>query len=204
MTRTLDELREYLVLEMKFDNNFLDSSGNGNHGTPTDIEWKPTARGLKPYFNHGGYIDCGSDSSLNLTNELTISLYLNPFESIGNTSLITKTSFEKKGYNIYVNESENINFYATIGETTGTFLSGLDLPRHPQWIMYSVTYDNTNLKIYLNGSLEKTIELTGNIQLNENVPLLLGYSSSFSSASEYDNHIDNVYIKMCLCQQYDQ
>jgi len=48
MTRTLEELREYLVGHWKFDNNFLDTSGNGNHGVPTDIEWNPTARGLKP------------------------------------------------------------------------------------------------------------------------------------------------------------
>jgi hypothetical protein len=195
MTRTLEELREYLVGEWKFDNNFLDSSGNGNHGTPTDIEWKPTARGLKPYFNNGGYIDCGSDSSLNLINQFTIFLYYNPFESSGNTPLISKFSgTDKEGYNVYVDDDERIHFYGNIGGVPGTFGSGFDIPDKTTWNMYAVTYDNSNLKIYSNGSLEKTVELTGNIQLNENVSLILGYNSSFYSATEYDKHIDNVYI----------
>jgi hypothetical protein len=51
MTRTLEELSQYLVGHWKFDGDFKDSSGNGNHGVPTDIEWKPTERGMKPEFN---------------------------------------------------------------------------------------------------------------------------------------------------------
>jgi hypothetical protein len=75
MTRTLEELREYLVGEWKFDNNFLDTSGNGNHGVPTDIEWKPTARGLKPYLNDSSKITI-PDFSFNCDNNFTISFWV--------------------------------------------------------------------------------------------------------------------------------
>jgi hypothetical protein len=53
MTRTLEELREYLVGEWLFQNDFRDTSGNDNHGVPIDVEWKPTERGMKPYSNNG-------------------------------------------------------------------------------------------------------------------------------------------------------
>lgn len=61
MSRSLAELDTYLAGHWKFENNFLDSSPNNNDGTPTAIEWKPTARGLKPKFNGTAYIDPGSD-----------------------------------------------------------------------------------------------------------------------------------------------
>lgn len=51
MSRTLKELEAYLVGHWDFENNFDDSSGNDNDGTPTDIEWKPMSRGMKPLFN---------------------------------------------------------------------------------------------------------------------------------------------------------
>lgn len=47
MSRSLAELEQYLVGKWEFENNFKDSSGGGNHGTPANIEWKPTPRGIK-------------------------------------------------------------------------------------------------------------------------------------------------------------
>lgn len=60
--RTLEELEQYLVGHWKFDGDFKDTSGNGNHGVPTDIEWKPTERGMKPrvYESSGSNIHIDS------------------------------------------------------------------------------------------------------------------------------------------------
>jgi hypothetical protein len=75
MSRSLAELREYLVGEWLFQNDFRDTSGNGNHGVPTDIEWKPTARGLKPYLNDSSKITI-PDFSFNCDNNFTISFWV--------------------------------------------------------------------------------------------------------------------------------
>ena len=83
MTRTTAELRQYLALEMLFDNDFKDTSGNGNDGTPTDIEWKPTLRGMKPRYNgSSSKVDCGNDSSLDTSNEFTIDYWIKPSEDL--------------------------------------------------------------------------------------------------------------------------
>jgi hypothetical protein len=75
MTRTLEELSQYLVGHWKFDGDFKDSSGNGNHGVPTDVEWKPTERGMKPYnTTYNGYVSCGTDSTLDVSGNIQFSI----------------------------------------------------------------------------------------------------------------------------------
>jgi len=71
MSRSLAELREYLVGEWLFQNDFQDTSGNGNHGIPTDVEWVPTERGMKPF---GGKVSFGEMVSKDV---FTISMWMN-------------------------------------------------------------------------------------------------------------------------------
>lgn len=50
-SRSLLELHDYRVGHWELTKDFKDSSGNDNHGTPNDITWIPTSRGMKPEFN---------------------------------------------------------------------------------------------------------------------------------------------------------
>jgi hypothetical protein len=169
MTRTLEELREYLVGEWLFDNDFLDTSGNGNHGTPTDIEWKPTARGLKPYFNgSSSYIDC--QNQLTESNNITVSAWVYPnINEDGDKTILSQFSDDiysgaytlryrakKNGYHFSV-WTDDIYVDAPIASG---FLNG-------QWIHFVGTYDGSYIKLYQNGELVASDTLTGNINYDD-------------------------------------
>jgi len=152
MTRTLEELREYLVGEWKFDNNFLDTSGNGNHGTPTDIEWKPTSRGLKPHIKIGNTV---SMNEIVLSpNDSTISLWVANFKKIDSNyndhHYILSKNDRYRNY-IAISSTGSIAIESDVNgdifgiATTGTF--PFDFRPH----QITVTASNAVTQIYLDG-----------------------------------------------------
>ncbi len=108
MTRTLEELREYLVGEWLFQNDFRDTSGNDNHGVPIDVEWKPTERGMKPY---GGKISFGN---FNPTNVFTAVIWVKADVWDDNYNSIFALSDEYGGWPSSSNEAWCImNYYSS-------------------------------------------------------------------------------------------
>jgi hypothetical protein len=157
MTRSLEELREYLVGEWKFDNDFLDSSGNGNHGTPTDIEWKPTARGLKPYnTTYNGYVSCGTDSTLDVSGNIQFSISFWCYIANKNEHQVfcaagdALSSNGDKGFAISYMNNGNI-FFDVYDDSTRSAVAG-NINKGLNHIV--VTWDgNGSGRIYINGLL---------------------------------------------------
>jgi len=55
-----------------------DLSGDNNHGTITGAVWATTANGWMLHFvNDGDRVDCGNDSSLNITDTCSVEMILN-------------------------------------------------------------------------------------------------------------------------------
>ncbi len=60
---------------------YRDLSNNGNHGTQTTASYQPKLRPTGFDFDGlNDYIDCGSNASLNITDEITLEAWVNPSE----------------------------------------------------------------------------------------------------------------------------
>ena len=49
-----------------------DQSGQGNHGQARQAHWKGGVRNASLQVNYGGWIDCGADNSLDITDAITL------------------------------------------------------------------------------------------------------------------------------------
>jgi hypothetical protein len=156
MTRTLEELREYLVGEWKFDNNFLDSSGNGNHGTPTDIEWKPTARGLKPYFNGSSSYIKANTILKNLDSfTLNIVFKMNYIRDSETTAVVGDTYYGEYTIGIQIDPNKKLLFrdYYNSG-----YITYGDILEYDRWYSTTISYDADQkvLKMFFDGILRNS------------------------------------------------
>ncbi|RSD36516.1 MAG: hypothetical protein CI952_33 [Methanohalophilus sp.] len=167
MARSLEELREYLVGEWNFNLNFLDSSGNENHGVPTDIEWKPTARGLKPYFSSGRFVNCGKTT---VPDTFTIHMIVNFMSKehaetivhINNTLWIASRI---TGHDMYFQLFDN-DGNVVVDEG---YVSMYPIGNYKdKTISFTVSVGNNEMDLYLDGKHKHTINITGDINPNEN------------------------------------
>lgn len=207
MTRTTAELRQYLAGEWLFDNDFKDTSGNGNDGTPTDIEWKPTLRGMKPKFNgSSSLVDCGNGSSLNFgTGNFSYGCWYKP--NISNTRQVIFAKGKpfdggiNYGYEIsYRGDIANTPLYMVINGVAGDNFITLyhETNGVTEWFHVFCTYDKelNESKLYYNGLLvdantasEESVNTTQPLYFGNNITKtgrwangMCGNSNAYSTA----------------------
>jgi hypothetical protein len=197
MTRTLEELREYLVGEWKFDNNFLDTSGNGNHGVPTDIEWKPTSRGLKPTVSGDGEININvSNDNLHLANSsFSISIWAKANTTGDRRILFGQGSnpAESEALHIFYSQFDRLNmdFYG------GYALTGTIDTLKWNHIVCQYNHSTQTQEIYVNGVIEQT---KTNISpfIGNNVTTIFGWSINNTDGFDGSNSEVSVYKNTTL------
>jgi hypothetical protein len=150
-----DTSGEGLVAHWKLDGNAADPIG-GNHGTiyGSPLWTVGKVDGALYFDGDGDYIDCGNDSSLNLTNNFSISAWFNS-DNVEPVLLICKgnvPAYDPGGaYTVlcvpsngiiafYVRDSGNTNF--------GYAVTAVSLN---QWVHVVVTFSDGNINIYKNG-----------------------------------------------------
>jgi hypothetical protein len=149
-------------LYMPLNGSSIDISGNGNHGTDTNISYVGGKFGQGARFN-------GSSSQILFTNvpqtgvgAFTASLWVKGSTLTTNMEILAWGSASTHaGFDIYMNSSNvmTANFYGGVG-----IASAITKVSTQNWQYVTVTYDGTNTRIYINGILE-------------------GISSSYTSAS---------------------
>ena len=109
----------------------------------------------------GDYIDCGNDSSLNITSNITLSAWVKP------TTAITSQNFP-----MFIAKGINSDYMLFANSGTGTarlrlgssfLIDSVSTISTDVWTHIVGTYDGSNLKIYLNGSLDNTVAQSGAI-----------------------------------------
>jgi hypothetical protein len=187
---------EGLLSHWKLDSDASDSVG-GNHGTLQGNPVWTTGQidGALDLDGNGDYVDCGSDSSLNLTNNFSISGWFNS-DNAGPVVLLCKgnaSAYEPGGaYTIlcipsngtltfYVRDSSNSGFgYATIAIALS------------QWTHVVGTFSDGHLSIYKNGSFVAGDTLGTPTIYSNNEPFVIGAEGDGSTP--FNGRVDDFRI----------
>lgn len=194
-----------LVGYWKFEDDVLDSSGQGNHGTnygATFVDGK-VDRCLS-FDGVDDYVDCGSDSSLDITGDIAISLWVKASEnwdpSHGHYHVILGKDDDNNGYRITVYEDSNTNkvYLEFFTENSGV-KSGSNMYEIPitwavdEWKHIGAVRDGSFLRLYIDGIEVATAP--------DNAPgsspnnLYIGFSPrGFPSFKRFRGNIDEVAI----------
>jgi hypothetical protein len=173
-----------------------DSSGNGNNGTDTNVTYS-LANGK---FGQGASFNGSSSSivkkdtaSLKITTNITISAWINPSSAPTSSCVAGKfLDSTHKSYWLAFNGGKAGMYISTNGSNqTGEALS--QTLSNGVWYNVIGTYDGTNTKIYVNGSLANSIGQTGGIY-DSTGSFAVGKLGSLSS-NYFPGKIDEVIVE---------
>jgi hypothetical protein len=168
--------------------NVADASGNNNLGTVNDGSWTTSGRsGSALVFNGTSTrVFVNSSTSLNLTAGMTLMAWVQPNNAnqSGNRTIIRR---ESNGYWLYAGRS---GFNGTLRPGGGVILgtstqetvsTSTQMPNNT-WRHVAITYDGTEVVLYVNGAEVDSEAATGTINSSGNNPLWIGGNSP---AGEY-------------------
>ena len=165
-----------LVAYYPFNGNANDESGNENNGTVygatlTEDRYESPASAYN-FDGDNDSINVPDDSSLDIIRQISLSAWIFPTEQ--KTQFIIRKGPEVNPpppYGLSLSGTGDIIFeLSPDSEFTQVRKQGYDLD---QWTFIVGTYDGTTMKLYVNGNLENSETIPGN--LNENgSPLLIG------------------------------
>jgi hypothetical protein len=138
----------------------LDSSGNGLNGSLVNGPTRITGRvnGALNFDGANDYVQIGSQSPLLMTNNLTISAWINPSVGWGTRQIVNREG----EYNLGM--LEGVVSWAFSNSNPGwNWVSTGYSPPLFQWTHIAVTYSNGVIRTYANGSLVHTYNGSGSI-----------------------------------------
>jgi hypothetical protein len=151
-----------------------DSSGSGNDGTLVNMDpgqdWVTGKIGGGLDFDgNNDYVDCGNDSSLDITDEMTLTTWIK-MASRPTKDHWSDVLWKENAYALYLTGQQNtetvLSAYFVLD--TGTIDTWKDadilLPLNT-WVHVTVTYDGTNAKGYVNGVYDFTKNKAGTIDI---------------------------------------
>jgi len=127
-------------------------------------------------------IDCGNNSSLDISKAISISVWIKP-------STLTGRIIKKRGFGGYEFDISNPNIRVSFNGNQGAFtsISGME----NQWIFVTTTWDGASNKMFVNGSHQGyTSPFTGAI-LTHRDNFLIGIHSTYG---QFDGIIDEVRV----------
>ena len=155
------------VLSLNFNENTgtltRDGSAQGNDGTLTGCTWKDDDSGVYLSFNGSSdYVDCGSDTSLNITNAITISAWVKPRSYSPMNTLFSQIGGGKWLQLFYYSDKFQIAYSISVSPGQGTRHYSEAQPPLNQWSHIIITIDESNNgTVYLN-SVSKGTQVLSN------------------------------------------
>ncbi len=153
-----------LAAHWRLDGTAEDSSGYGNDGTlQGGATWVTTGLigGALSLNGTDAYVDCGDDASLDITDTITLSAWVN-MNDANNGQF---NPFVIKGdlsYGLKHNSGNQIEFVIYDGGWT-TALFPIDESYNEEWHHVAGTYDGLALRLYVDGVLRRLTERHGGI-----------------------------------------
>jgi hypothetical protein len=192
-----------LVGYWPFNGNANDESGNGNNGTVNGATLTTDRFGVanKAYSFNGvnDYINCGNNSILEMSNLLSVSLWLNPSQiPTGGWECL----FNKEGeYEIGINNQGQLLFAISNNIPGWTEQVTSIVPSINSWVNLIITYNQNQINIFLNGQSVYSISASGLINdyidhINQD-DLILGWRQHFLSNNldrDFNGKLDDIGI----------
>ena len=168
-----------------------DSSGNGNNGSisgASRVAGQAGYGGALSFDGVASIVTVPHSASLALTTGMTLEAWVNPTANAGTapndgwrTVILKERGTNGLAYALYGNDG-NSNPSRPAGYVNSGFdkeaTAGPQLPVGV-WSHIAVTYDNTAIKLYVNGTLRSTFTTTGAISAST-APLQIGGNNVFS------------------------
>jgi subtilisin-like proprotein convertase family protein len=188
-----------LVAYWKMDDNaadttVTDSSDNGNHGVARqNTSVLSTAGKFDSALTFNGisdYIDCGNDSSLDLTDNFTIAAWIKPRSFSYLAGIVSKYHTpDARSYTLRLNKNSPYNKLMFGGHTNVTSVGTLSAD---QWYFVVGMRDSGVGKIYINGKFDASAPVSI-LSSSDSLYIGLDYGDQ-GDARYFDGAIDNVMI----------
>lgn len=172
-----------------------DRSGNGNNGTLTnDCSWT--------YGKYGAAVDFGgtndyvtvsdtTDSVLDIASEITLEAWINPdayTDGGGGGGAFVVAKVGTYYLELGTDKKPRVYFYGLSSQ--GYHSANSNIPLNT-WTHLAATYNGSEIRIYINGILDRTISsITGSITTNNNALTVGSHTSTYS----FDGTIDHVLV----------
>ncbi|QDT67800.1 hypothetical protein MalM25_07040 [Planctomycetes bacterium MalM25] len=129
-----------------------DGSGFGNDGRARRTEWVSGALRSALQIQPGGWIDCGSDDSLNITEQISLEGWVKPWSPRWPQR---PTLLRKQGaYALYLGPRKGFSVSLWFdGKEETVSSTELDFPAG-QWRHLAATFDGQTVRLYFNGKLD--------------------------------------------------
>ena len=200
---TTSNVSNGLVAHWTFDettgNQVTDSAGS-HHGTlynMTDSAWVAGKEGNALDFggdSSGDYVAVADSPELDLTNQLTLSAWVNG-DVFGDWDGIISKGTSGISYGMDVQANGSVSFTANHsisgGVGSGDWYSNTKLSTG-QWHHIAVTYDETAIRFYIDGQLDSNVVNTNLTFANSNQALILG--KDFSANNILNGRIDDARV----------
>lgn len=169
---------ENLVAHYPFNGNADDASGNGHHGTVYGATLTPDRFGNPEGAYHfvsseHDYIRVPDDPQLQITNNLSISLWIRHNATAGGFEDIVMKGNETYGFQ-FNSGSDEVLFHLKQAGGSWRNLNSLYTPVTDQWFHIAGTYDGSTQRVLINGVQTNSSSWFGTIGSNT-APLDFGY-----------------------------
>jgi len=195
-----------LVSEWRLDGNANDSWSGGNNGTwygagggsNTTANYRPAAECVSGQcLNFDGtddYVDCGDSNSLKIVTSLTLTVWIKTTAT--NKYIIGKSMWTNDhGYYVYIDGSQKARMSIDDGVNPRMFAQSLSSVGDNNWHYITGTFiPSTNVKIYIDGNIEKTESVGVPVQPADVLTFRIGFDPNGQAGTYFAGLMDDIRV----------
>ncbi len=185
-TPTFTAAAEYKVLTLNGDN--LETTYDFNGTKYITFGYSPDKTFERSITFNGSSDFINSGNNVNLQNEFTVSAWIKR-EAVNGTIISKKNA--TTGYELFINNTGNLQMNWTNGTVTQTITSTVVIP-NSKWHYVAVSFDGVTAKLYIDGVLNRSANLSSS-EIN-NFDFLIGASNATTPTRFFRGAIDEVRV----------